>query len=128
MTKRQRGLVLLVVFVLFGVGTSVCNRVASSRVEDHVEQKQAAVRAALSSLDPSAPMGFDPERSLVVRYGLESLSGGNQDGTVFATAEARWAWDYRCVVGQRVATGGVTTRVVNGACSDVDPRRVFAKG
>lgn len=118
---------LLGIFVAFAVGTTVCNRVASSRVEGPTEQKETAVRTALESLDPAAPMGFDPERSLVTRYGLESISGGNQGGTVIATGEARWAWEYRCVVGQRLPTGAVETRVVQRACSDVDPRTVFAR-
>lgn len=125
MTKRQRGLVLLAAFALLGIGTGICNQVASSRVDDHVGEKEASVRAALNSLGSAPSDGFDPEHSLVVRYGLESISGGNPEGTVFATGEVRWAWEYRCVVGKRLASGTVETRVVKRACSEVDPRTVF---
>lgn len=125
MTKRQRGLVLLGIFATVAVGTGVCNRVASNRVEEQIDDKQVAVRAALTAFDPSRPMAYDPEHSLVRRYGLFSISGGNTQGIVFATGEVRWAWEYRCVVGQRLPTGEIETRVTKASCSDVDPRVAF---
>ena len=125
MTKRQRGLVLVAIFVVLVVASATCNRVASSRVERQVGQRESAVRSGLGAFDPGRPVGFDPERSLVTRYGLDSFGGGGEPGTVFATAEARWAWESRCVVGRRVANGAVETRVVARACSEVHPRAVF---
>ena len=83
------------------------------------------MRSALAAFDPGRPVGFDPEHSLVTRYGLESFGGGGEPGTVFATAEARWAWESKCVVGRRLANGAVETRVVPRACPEVHPRAVF---
>lgn len=125
MTKRQRGLVLLGVVVAVGVATGVCNRIASSRVDAQIEDRVTAVRAALATFDPSNPTGYDPDQSLVTRYGLFSISGGNAEGVVFAMSEARWAWEARCVAGQRLPTGEIQTRILNDPCSDVDPRAVF---
>lgn len=125
MTKRQRGLVLLGIAATFVIGSGVCNRVSSSQVERQVADKQESVRAALAAYDPSRPTGYEPEGALAQRYGLYSLSGGNDQGTVVARSEARWALEYRCVVGQRLPTGEIVTKVIGDACSEVDPRRAF---
>lgn len=125
MTKRQRGLVLLGIAASFVFGSGVCNRVSSNQVERQIADKRESVRAALAAYDPLQPTGYDPEGALVRRYGLYSLSGGDDQGTVVARSEARWALEYRCVVGQRLPTGDIVTRVVSDACSEVDPRRAF---
>ncbi len=127
-TKRQRGLVLVAIFAVVVVLTVTCNQVASNRVERQIEQKEDAVRGALAAFDPARPTGFDPERSPVTRFGLESFGGAGEPGAVFATAEARWAWEARCVVGRRLESGAIDTRVVYSACSDVHPLTVFPTG
>lgn len=125
MTKRQRGLLLLGICIVFATATTVCNQVASSRVDRLVGEKEMSVRTALNALGSSSQTGIDPDSSILVRYGLYSVSRGKEPGAVVVTGEVRWAWEYRCVVGQRQAGGAVDLRVVSSTCSSVAPTNAF---
>jgi hypothetical protein len=113
-TKRQRGLLLLIIIVGFIIASIVVDSVTSSHAGDRALRVEERVRAIL--VDPPSP-GPDASLNFLRENDLKSFF--RENGAVLVSADGGSVWSPRCVVARRNESGEIETRIVKRPCHDI---------
>ncbi len=113
-TKRQRGILLVIIAVILLFGSLVVDLIASARADARASRVEVRVRTALEH--PPAP-GPDPALEFLREHDLRFFT--RRDGGILVSADGGSIVSPRCVVGRRDESGLVTVRTIRRECHEV---------